>query len=131
VSEPRLFEAIARESEQRIGSFKPQELANTAWAFAVDGVARQDALVKAVNARAADIGSAALVMSTWTARETVARNAVMSYDYVSIADHHAATYFLLLVRRSLGRSCSHRVNYTELLSIVSYYIYVWGRWLAV
>ncbi|KAJ1629994.1 hypothetical protein T492DRAFT_593293 [Pavlovales sp. CCMP2436] len=35
---PQLFDAIARESEGRIGSFKPQEMANTAWAFATLGL---------------------------------------------------------------------------------------------
>ncbi|KAJ1631595.1 hypothetical protein T492DRAFT_869646, partial [Pavlovales sp. CCMP2436] len=36
---PQLFEAIVRESEQRISSFEPQGLANTAWAFAIVGAA--------------------------------------------------------------------------------------------
>jgi len=35
---PALFEAIARESEQRIGTFNPQDLSNTAWSFATLGV---------------------------------------------------------------------------------------------
>ncbi|KAJ1636936.1 hypothetical protein T492DRAFT_860833 [Pavlovales sp. CCMP2436] len=33
----QLFDAIARESEQHIGSFNPQNLSNTAWAFATLG----------------------------------------------------------------------------------------------
>ncbi|KAJ1639504.1 hypothetical protein T492DRAFT_608022 [Pavlovales sp. CCMP2436] len=36
--DPRFFNAIACESEQRIGSFRPQNLANTAWAFATLGM---------------------------------------------------------------------------------------------
>jgi hypothetical protein len=59
VPAPQLFEAIARESEQRIGSFKPQELANTARAFAIVGTADRGALVKAINAGAAEMGLAA------------------------------------------------------------------------
>ncbi|KAJ1616420.1 hypothetical protein T492DRAFT_895524, partial [Pavlovales sp. CCMP2436] len=35
---PRLFKAIARESEQRIGSFNPQDLVDTTLAFATLGV---------------------------------------------------------------------------------------------
>ncbi|KAJ1623624.1 hypothetical protein T492DRAFT_883306, partial [Pavlovales sp. CCMP2436] len=54
-----LFDAIARESEHRIGSFTPKELANYAWAFAVIDVARRDALVDAVSARASEIGGTA------------------------------------------------------------------------
>ncbi|KAJ1638648.1 hypothetical protein T492DRAFT_575835, partial [Pavlovales sp. CCMP2436] len=56
---PQLFDAIVRESEQRIGSFNAQNLANTAWAFAAVDVARRDALVKAVNACAVEIGGTA------------------------------------------------------------------------
>ncbi|KAJ1634282.1 hypothetical protein T492DRAFT_865292, partial [Pavlovales sp. CCMP2436] len=65
ISEPRLFDAIAREavaraSEQCIGDFKAQNVANTAWAYAIVGVATRGVLVKAVNARAASIGIDAL-----------------------------------------------------------------------
>jgi len=56
VSEPRLFDAIARASEQRIDDFTGQNLTNTAWAFAVVGVATRGTLVKVVNARVAAIG---------------------------------------------------------------------------
>ncbi|KAJ1625800.1 hypothetical protein T492DRAFT_597322, partial [Pavlovales sp. CCMP2436] len=59
VPAPQLFKAIARESEQRIGSFNPQNLANTAWSFAIVGTGDRGALVKAVTARATEIGSAA------------------------------------------------------------------------
>ena len=40
---PDLFEAIAQEAQGRVGEFKEQNLANTAWAFAVAD-ARCDAL---------------------------------------------------------------------------------------
>ena len=33
----QLFMALAREAERHLGDFKPQELANTAWAFATLG----------------------------------------------------------------------------------------------
>ncbi|KAJ1618394.1 hypothetical protein T492DRAFT_636534 [Pavlovales sp. CCMP2436] len=56
VRAPQLFDAIARESEERIGTFEPQGLANTAWAFAIAGTAHREALVKAVCARAVEIG---------------------------------------------------------------------------
>ncbi|KAJ1639564.1 hypothetical protein T492DRAFT_87067, partial [Pavlovales sp. CCMP2436] len=56
---PQLFDAIARESEQRIGSINEQNLANTAWAFAIAGTADRGALVEAVSARAAEMGLAA------------------------------------------------------------------------
>ena len=33
----QLFSALAREAERRMGNFNPQDLANTAWAFATLG----------------------------------------------------------------------------------------------
>ena len=36
-ADARLFAALAQEAERRISDFKPQELANTAWAFATAG----------------------------------------------------------------------------------------------
>ncbi|KAJ1625773.1 hypothetical protein T492DRAFT_597293 [Pavlovales sp. CCMP2436] len=55
----QLFDAIARVSEQRIDSFNAQGLAHTAWAFAIVGTASRGALVKAISARAAEMGLAA------------------------------------------------------------------------
>ena len=45
-----LFSTLARAAEQRVSEFNPQELANTAWAFAM--VVRLDALLFAALARA-------------------------------------------------------------------------------
>ncbi|KAJ1625792.1 hypothetical protein T492DRAFT_577145, partial [Pavlovales sp. CCMP2436] len=60
VQAPQLFGAIARASEQNIGSFTAQGLANTAWAFAVVGTTDRCELVKAISARAAEMGLPAL-----------------------------------------------------------------------
>ena len=47
-----LFIALARTVERHLGEFKPQELANTAWAFAM--VAQQDTQLVRVLARTAE-----------------------------------------------------------------------------
>ena len=36
-SDAQVFKALASEAEQRMGDFNPQNLANTAWAFAKVG----------------------------------------------------------------------------------------------
>ena len=36
-ADAQLFSALAREAERRMGNFNPQDLANTAWAFATLG----------------------------------------------------------------------------------------------
>ena len=36
-ADARLFTALAKEAERRVGDFNPQDLANTAWAFATLG----------------------------------------------------------------------------------------------
>ena len=38
-ADEQLFTALAREAEQHLGDFNPQEFANTAWAFATLGQA--------------------------------------------------------------------------------------------
>ncbi|KAJ1627675.1 hypothetical protein T492DRAFT_595559, partial [Pavlovales sp. CCMP2436] len=45
---PQLFEAIARESEQCLGSFKPQGLVNTAWAASSASAASSRKLFEAI-----------------------------------------------------------------------------------
>ena len=49
---PQLFAALARVAERRVGDFKPQALANTAWAFATVG--QLDAHLFTALARAAE-----------------------------------------------------------------------------
>ena len=44
--------ALAREAERRVGDFNPQNLANTAWAFAMAGLS--DASLFGVLAKAAE-----------------------------------------------------------------------------
>ena len=48
----RLFAALAKEAERRVVDFNPQELANTAWAFATLGQA--DAQLSTTLAREAE-----------------------------------------------------------------------------
>ena len=48
----RLVLAVAEASVRRVADFKPQELANTAWAFA--SAVRSDVLVFAAGARVAE-----------------------------------------------------------------------------
>ena len=48
----KLFTVLANEAERRLSEFKPQELANTAWAFATAG--KSDASLFRALARAAE-----------------------------------------------------------------------------
>ena len=51
-SDEKLFTALARSAEWRVGDFNAQDLANTAWAFAT--VQRSDEKLFTVLARAAE-----------------------------------------------------------------------------
>ncbi|KAJ1634329.1 hypothetical protein T492DRAFT_589409, partial [Pavlovales sp. CCMP2436] len=68
MSEPRLFHAIAHASEQHIGDFSAQGLANTAWAFATLGISEPrlfDAIARASEQHIGDFSAQGLVNTAW------------------------------------------------------------------
>ena len=60
--------ALAREAERHLGDFKPQELANTAWAFATLGQADAQlcmVLAREAGQRVGDLNPQGLANKTW------------------------------------------------------------------
>ena len=64
----QLFTALAREAEGCMGNFNPQELANTAWAFATLGQLDAQlftALARAVERRVGNFNTQNLANAAW------------------------------------------------------------------
>ena len=67
-SAPSLFAAVAREAEPRLGEFKSQALANTAWAFATAGeraLSLFAAVAREAEPRLGEFNSQALANTAW------------------------------------------------------------------